>query len=275
MKHLLTGLFCLFFLSIACAETKNISLGFDIARLTMQKKDNAILFNYNDVDCQYVEYGPGTPVLPCKHVYIVMPKNAKYSGCRVSVTKERLKGSFSLYTRTKNKDVMRSARAYPSKLVEFVKQYDMNGYRIFKFRTYPVSCQPADGSVVRTIRLNMQVKYEAPNGAGAYPARSTHEIAKLKRLVINPDDFDRLTQSSQVNPLDQIVSAPRNPEYLAREVFATKLGGSQKKESNRVPKEEPKRPSFRVFGDSSDPIELIKNNFTVSDGGLMFTPFQF
>jgi len=275
MKHILTGFFCLFFLGIVSAETTDVSLGFDLARLKMQKKNDAILFSYNDVNCQHVEYGPGTPVLPCKHVYVVMPKNARYTGCRVGVTKEQLNGSYSLYTRTKNKEVMQSARSYPSKLVEFVKQYDMDGFRIFMFRTYPVSCQPADGSVARTIRLKMQVKYEVPEGSGTYNTRTVRTVAKIKRMVLNPDDFDRFTKSSHSNPLDQIVAAPRNPHSLAREVFATKIGGDKKTESKQTIREEEKQPGFRIFGDSSDPIDLIKNNFTVSDGGLMFTPLQF
>jgi hypothetical protein len=271
---MITGIFCLITMGISWADTKDVSFSFDLARLKIQKKGDAVLFCYNDTDCQYVEHGQGTPVLPCKHIYLVMPRGARYTGCRVNVTKEQLKGRYKLFTRTENRDVMTSARAYPSKLVEFVKQYDLDGYRIFMFRAYPIACQPADGSVARTIRLKMQVEYNVPEGTGTYPVNRMQEVARLKRLVINPDDFDKLSESYNQNPLDRIVSAPRDPQYLAREVFATKVGGEKRVQSRETPREE-EQPYFRIFGDSTAPLDIIKNNFTVSDGGLTFTPIQF
>ena len=270
----LTAVFCLIAVGAAWGETKDIAVSFDVSKLTMQKKDNTILFCYDDPQAKFVEHCQGAPVLPCKMLYVVMPKNALFKGCRFQVQKENLRGTFKLYTRTKNEALQKTARSFPSKLVEFDSQKDINGYRIFIFRTYPVACQPADGSVSRILSIAMTVHYETGEGAGKYARAASPQLEQLKKIVVNPGDFEELTETRDAfyNRIDPI---SRRSQILAQEVFATEIGGKQESERNEYRSILNDKAEFSIF-EEADTVDLIKRNFTVTeDNRVMFTPIQF
>ncbi|NLF39827.1 hypothetical protein GX586_10300, partial [bacterium] len=168
-----------------CASTKEINFSFDPSRFTTEKKGDAVLFRYNDPRCKYVEHGAGAPVLPCIEVYVVMPKGATYTKCRTRVESLPLAGTYTLYTRESNADVLQYAKRYPERLVEYAGRRALGEYTLFTFRVYPMSCQPGDGSVARTLRVGLVVEYETAD-KGKYETVTAEQIVKVKSLVLNP-----------------------------------------------------------------------------------------
>ena len=172
------------------ATTKEIRVSFDEARLTSEQKGAETLFRYRDMRCRFVELGPGAPVLPCVEVCVLMPNGATYRNCKAQMETQPLSGTYSFFTRGTADSS--TARRYPRRLVEFAGVKRVAGYTIFSFRTYPVSCQPADGSAARTVRLAFAIEYDLPAGGGTYGAALAKDMTMIKRLVINPDDADEL-----------------------------------------------------------------------------------
>lgn len=260
-------IFFLTFVAAAMSFAASIeaTFNFDASKLKQEDKDGAVLFRYDDSDVNFVEHGPGTPVLPCKHVFIAAPKGASYAGCRTSVSRERIPGKHTLYVREKDK-IGKGAEIYPPNCVEFVKQYDESGFRIFMFRIYPVVCQPADGTVMRVISCKMKISCD---GEARYENVSMDDLIKVRRKVMNPKALDDLIASFK--------------PVLRKDVTVEKSGFAQGKTKvrNVFAENVPKNKWHKEDGNSSNaadanPIEMLKqNNISIDNGSLMFTPISF
>ncbi|MBR5623567.1 hypothetical protein IKW72_00970 [bacterium] len=256
MKKILTPifLFLIFCAGLATAESIDATVSFDASKLKEETKEGATLFRYEGNDVNYVEHGKGAPVLPCRHVYVVAPKGADYAGCRVKIQREKLPGRYKLYAREAVPEGTRSAELFPPNCVEFVRQFDEAGFRLFMFRVYPIVSQPADGTVMRVISCQMQISCK---GEARYENVPTDEMIKIKRKVMNPKALETLVASLKVTP--------RRDLKLERSGFAT----SRAKGKNL----------FAEGGGSAkggDLLETLKqNNVTIDEGSLIFSPIQF
>ena len=239
-------------------------IGFDSSKLKEEKKEGASFFSYADSDVNYVEHGQGTPVLPCKHVYIAAPKGAEYSGCRTKISREQLPGRYDLYVRDKNAKKT-GAELYPPSCVEFVKQYDEAGFRIFMFRVYPIMCQPADGTVMRIISLQMQVSCK---GEERYENVPMDDLIKVKRKVLNPKALESLVASLKVSPKKGL--------SIEKEGFAVSRDKGRNVFAENAPKNKWRKDEAGPNSAGGDLIKALKqNNITIEDGSVMFSPIQF
>ena len=264
MKSLFNSIFVsLVILSsgLLLAEEIDATINFDASKLKEEQKDGSTLFRYEGSDVNYVEHGKGAPVLPCRHVYVVAPKGADYAGCRAKIQREQLKGRFKLYARESQEGKL-SAEHFPPSCVEFVRQFDEAGFRLFMFRVYPIVCQPADGTVMRIINLQLQISCK---GNSRYENVPADDIINIKRKVMNPKALENLVASVKLNKknitLEQ--SGFATSRAKGKNVFAdTNVKNYHHKGENG--------------SKSGDLFETLKqNNVTIDDGSLMFTPIQF
>lgn len=250
--------------SALMAASIDATIGFDASKLKEEKKEGASFFSYADNDVNYVEHGQGTPVLPCKHVYIAAPKGAEYAGCRTKVSREQLPGRYNLYVRDANAKKT-GAELYPPSCVEFVKQYDEDGFRIFMFRVYPIVCQPADGTVMRIISLQMQVSCK---GEERYENVPMDDLIKIKRKVLNPKALENLVASLKVSPKKGL--------SIEKEGFAVSRAKGRNVFAENSPKNKWRKGESGSSSAGGDLIEALKqNNITIEDGSVMFSPIQF
>jgi hypothetical protein len=178
------------------AASKDVTIHFDPSRIAKEARGEATQLMYNGPEIRYVEHERGAPVLPCREVHVVVPKNASYKSCKVRAASQRMRGLHKFYCREDNPRIRNSARRFPPKLAEFVGVNTIGGYRVFTFRAYPVMCQPGDGSASYVLRATLHIEYETTDGSGEYPPAKAGQLAEVKRAVINPDDVDRLTRSA-------------------------------------------------------------------------------
>ncbi len=204
------------------AATKELAFSFDPSRLTTEARGAQTLFRYKDPTCRYVEHATGAPVLPCVEFYVVMPKGAQYKTCRVQASAQSYRGTYKVFTRTVVRGTQ-SARRFPPNVIEFVGHRNVRGYRVFAFRAYPVSCQPADGSVARVLQTKIAIDFVQPAMPAKYAPANPAVVAALKKVVINPDDIEPLTQSDETNEA-LAAGASYGARVLAtRDVFATDI----------------------------------------------------
>ncbi|MCX7003166.1 MAG: hypothetical protein NTV22_07830, partial [bacterium] len=170
--------------------------------------------------CKYVEHAAGAPVLPCVEFYVVMPKGAQYKTCRVQASAESYRGTYKVFTRTAASGIP-SARRFPPKVIEFVGHRNVRGYRVFAFRAYPVSCQPADGSVARVLQTKIAIDFVQPAAPAKYAPASPAVVTALKKVVINPDDIETLTQAEETNEALAAGAIYGAHTLATRDVFAT------------------------------------------------------
>lgn len=245
------------------AEELNATVNFDASKLKEEDKDGRTLFRYEAADVNYVEHGKGAPVLPCRHVYVVAPKGADYAGCRAKIQREQLPGRFKLYARENGEASVKTAELFPPSCVEFVRQFDEAGFRLFMFRVYPIVCQPADGTVMRIISLQMQI---ACKGSDRYENVPMDDMIMIKRKVMNPKALENLVASLKVDTRKNLT--------LEKSGFATsKAKGKNVFADTNVRNYNRKGESGAKSGDL---LETLKqNNVTFEEGSVMFTPISF
>jgi hypothetical protein len=222
---MITRHFCLLLAACAAtgfAATKELAFTFDPSRLTTEARGAQTLFRYKDPTCKYVEHAAGAPVLPCIEFYVVMPQGAQYKTCRIQASAQPYRGTFKVFTRTAVNGTQ-SARQFPPKVIEFIGHRNVRGYRVFAFRAYPVSCQPADGSVARVLQTKIAIDFVQPATPAKYAPANPAIVTALKKVVINPDDIELLTESDDTN---EALAAGANYGARAlatRDVFATDI----------------------------------------------------
>ncbi|MBR5901292.1 hypothetical protein IKZ40_02990 [bacterium] len=261
MNKLYTLIFfsLIFCAGLASAENLDATVNFDASKLKEETKDGATLFRYEGGDVNYVEHGKGAPVLPCRHIYVVAPKGADYAGCRVKIQREKLPGRYKLYSREAAPEGARGAELYPPNCVEFVRQFDEDGFRLFMFRAYPIVSQPADGTVMRIISCQLMISCK---GEARYENVPTDEMIKIKRKVMNPKALETLVASLKVSP--------RQSMQIERSGFATGKAKGKNVFADSVTK------NYRKGEESGDLIQTLKqNNVTIDEGSLIFSPIQF
>ena len=261
MKKLLTLLLLssIYFSGVSAAESIEATVNFDASKLKEETKGDAAFFRYEGSDVNYVEHGKGAPVLPCRHIYVVAPKGADYAGCRVKIQREKLPGHYKLYSREAAPEGARSAELYPPNCMEFVRQFDEAGFRLFMFRAYPIVSQPADGTVMRIISCQLQISCK---GEARYENVPTDDMIKIKRKVMNPKALETLVASIKVSP--------RQGAAPERSGFATGRAKGKSVFSDSSAKKYSKK------DEGGDLLETLKqNNVTIDDGSLMFSPIQF
>jgi len=241
------------------AGTKELAFSFDPSRLTTEARGAQTLFRYKDPTCKYVEHAAGAPVLPCVEFYVVMPQGAQYKTCRIHASAQPCRGTYKLFTRTVAKDAP-SARRFPPNVIEFVGHRNVRGYRVFAFRAYPVSCQPADGSVARVLQTRIAIDFVQPARAAKYAPANPTVIAALKKVVINPDDVESLTQADETNEALTAGASYGARSLATRDVFATDIA--------------PRRAAQSEGG--SDFFSLLEDNVYINEeNDIVYAPIRF
>ncbi len=249
----------------AAPQKKNIHIYFNPAKFTTVLKGDATLFKYKDKNCKYVIHEPGSPVLPCIPVYVLVPKGAVFRSCIVRAEAQPLCGEYKLYCRKYVAETALTAKRYPPKLAEFVGCKVIDGYTVFEFRTYPLTCQPGDNSVNRIIQSTLTIKYIVPENGGLYNRFSSKTLKKIKRLVVNPDDLAGLLSSNYVDTLlknDPLINM-RNE--LTHEVFATKI---ERNVSD-------KKPDIALKKKRSAFDKLMEDELFIDDNDIVYAPINF
>jgi len=244
---------------------KDVHIYFNPAKLTTEMKGDATLFKYKNKNCKYVVHEPGSPVLPCLPVYVLVPKGAMFRSCTVQAEIQPLCGNFKLYRRRFIYETAFTAKQYPPKLAEFVGYKDINGYRTFEFRTYPITCQPGDNSVNRILQASLSIKYDVPENNGFYDRFSSKVLDKVKKMVINPDDLSGLSSSYYVKTSLKKDAVLNSRDSLTHEVFATKI---EKNVSG-------KKPDIALAPKRSPLDELVEDKLVIDDNGIAYTPITF
>lgn len=238
-------------------QVKEVTIHFDPARLVMETRGNAVLFRYQDPSCKYVEQEAGAPVLPAVFFNVLMPKGAVYVHSQMKAEAQPYRGRYRVFTRTRSKRT--GAQRYPRSIVEFVGCRDIDGFRVFTFRAYPVCCQPADGSVARILSATVRVKYALQAPEGLYAAVPAEVAQRIKRCVINPEDLERLTTR------DAYAGGRRGGSITsssAGQVFATHI-----RERSAQPTAGSSRP---------DVFTLMKDNLYISEeNDIVYAPIRF
>lgn len=243
---------------------KDVRVFFNPAKLSKEMKGNATLFRYRDPNCKYVVHEPGAPVLPCLKVFVLMPKGAAFKSCSIRAEAIPLCGTFKLYCKTFIPETAFTAKRFPPKLAEFVEQKDINGYRVFVFRTYPITCQPGDNTVNKILHTSLSIKYFVPENAGLYNAYSTEKLKQIKKLVVNPDD---LSDFSAANVAKSSLNDPLKSmrDSLSHEIFATKIDNNSA--TAQCPKYKVKQSS--VIDD------LMQDQLFIDDNDIVYAPITF
>ena len=243
---------------------KDVKVYFNPAKLSKEMKGNATLFRYKDPNCKYVVHEPGAPVLPCLKVYVLMPKGAVFKSCSIRAEAIPLCGNFRLYCRTYIPETAHTARRFPPKLAEFVEQKDIKGYRVFVFRTYPITCQPGDNTVNKILQTSLSIKYFLPEDAGLYKCYSVKNLNKIKKLVVNPND---LSEYSAANLAKTTFKDPiRNMrDNLSHDVFATEISSTTATE---------KCPKYTVK-QNSVVDDLMEDQLFIDDNDIVYAPITF
>ncbi len=152
---------------------------------------------------------PGRPMLPTTTLRIALPAGMTVTGIRlVDVETDSIAGKYTIFPAQPPRRVSdetpvgfaapdsgtyASAAAYPSKVVEFVRQVDLAGQPIAVVRLYPVQYRPAE----RQLSLHTSITF-ALEGATGYrcgdylPARVSQRrraerLREVTDLVVNPD----------------------------------------------------------------------------------------
>ena len=249
------------------AETlkKDVRIYFNPAKLTTEMKGNSTLFKYNNQNCKYVVHEPGSPVLPCLPLYVLVPKDAMFRSCAVKAEIQPICGEFKLYCNRYIAETANTAKRYPPKLAEFVGYKEINGCRVFEFRTYPITCQPGDNSVNRILQASLSIKYNVPENSGFYDSFSSEELDEIKKIVINPDDLSRLSSSNYVKESIKRKAILSSQDSLTHEIFATKI---ERNISNKKPdiSVTPKRSSFD---------KVIEDKLSIDDNDIVYAPIKF
>jgi len=242
----------------AAGGTKEVTFHFDPTRLTMEARGNTTLFRYNDPACKYVEHEQGAPVLPAVLFHVLMPADAVYQRSRMRAEAQPYRGVYRLFTRGAPAAATRTAKRYPASLVEFVGHRDIEGFRVFTFRGYPVCCQPADGSVVRILKVTMMVNYSSKGSQRMYAPVAQDVAARVKRMVINPDDLELFTMRE---PRGRTKDGVYEPAAASSPLFATHI--RDRKAAQNGPS------TGGVF-------DFLKENVYINEeNDIVYAPFRF
>jgi len=242
---------------------KDVRVYFNPAKLSKEMKGSETLFKYDDPNCKYVVHEPGAPVLPCLKIYVLMPKGAIFKACSIRSEAIPLCGSFKLYRKSYIPETAHTAKRYPPKLAEFVESKDISGYRVFIFRTYPITCQPGDNTVNKILQTSLSIKYFVSDDAGLYKGYSSTELKKIKKLVVNPDD---LTAYSAANVAKTTLNDPlmKMRNNLNHEIFATEI-------KNDVSSDCPK---YKIKQNSMID-DLMNEQLFIDDNDIVYAPITF
>jgi len=254
----------------AChAGTNRFLFSFDPTKLKTEQRGTMTLFKYNDGSCRFVEQAAGAPVLPSVVYNVVMPKGAVYKSCRSSAQTQPLRGTYQVYSRPVKGAAAPTAQRYPARLVEFLGSKDVNGYRVFSFRAYPVLCQPADGSAAQILAASVEVVFDMQARNALYAPIPVEKEFAVRKLVVNPDDVTALTDRRV--PLDQRRddAAMTGRNVAPRDVFATPQDDStgQLVAGTRKRKES---------ADYADVFDFLKDNVYINDeNDIVYAPIRF
>ena len=174
------------------SSTKEIKLNFDSSKFSLESIGQSTLFNYKDPRSQLVQRGTGAPVIPSITVDVLMPNGAIYKNCRSKAKALALRGEYKVYSRQTTETFKNKFSQYPPRLVEFIGEKNINGCKVFSFRTYPITCIPEKGKVNKILQTSFVIEYEIPNGDGTYSLDSINSLMNLKKIIINPDDVKKM-----------------------------------------------------------------------------------
>jgi len=237
--------------------TKEVTFHFDPTRLTLETRGKMTLFRYNDPACKYVEHEQGAPVLPVVMFNVLMPKGAEYTQSRVRAHSQPYHGVYRMFTRGAPSAATASAKRYPASLIEFAGHQEIEGFRVFSFRAYPVCCQPADGSVARILKATMIVTYNTKETQRMYAPVAPDIAARIKRQIINPDDLDLFTMRDTRGT----VPGGAYDNGQSSELFATRIRNRQASQERAA---------------APDIFDFLKENVYINEeNDIVYSPFRF
>lgn len=259
---------------VANSAQQDVRVHFDPGKLSIKNKDGQSLFSYKDDSCRFVEHESGAPVLPSVTLYVLMPAGARYKSCSVKASAQPLKGSYDVYTRRKVDHMSYTAQRFPPRLVEFVKEGDVEGYRVFVFRAYPVACQPGDGSVSRILYSQLRIEYDAGDAA-AYEPQTTAQRLAIKKIVVNPQDLARFTGEAEQKTYTRHDPLSRQRSSVANEAFATEIRDREAAERQRKLNYLRDVPEVKVVRNKTAFEEMQEDVFINQDNDIVYAPIEF
>ena len=195
-------------------------------------------------------------------VYVLMPKGAIFKSCSVRVEAQPLCGNFKLYCRHFVAETAFTAKRYPPKLAEFAGYKNIDGFRTFVFRTYPVTCQPGDNSVNKILKTSLAIKYEVPEGEELYARIASNIMDGIKRMVANPNDLDELTADYYAETTLKKDGTRNSFNY---EFFATKI---EKKATV-------KKPDVALKQKQSAIGDIVDDKLFIEENDIVYAPITF
>jgi hypothetical protein len=271
-----TFLTILFGTSVAFSAQQDVRVHFDPGKLSMKEKDGQTLFTYDDPTSRYIEHQTGSPVLPGITLYVLMPAGARYKSCSVNASAQPLKGSYDVYTRQKVDYMTYTAERFPPRLVEFVQEGDLDGYRVFVFRAYPIACQPGDGSVSRILHSQLRIEYEKEDAtATGYEPQTPAQETAIRRRVVNPHDLADFTHADTHTTYKREDPLTRQRNAVAREAFATQI--RERKAAERQSKLHYLHdvPEIELARNKSAIEEMQEQVYINQDNDIVYAPIEF
>lgn len=255
-------------------DTHTVRIHFDPSRLGTEARGDQTLFTYRDATSHFVTHGVGAPVLPSITVYVLMPRGARYVANRARSSAAPMRGIFDLYTRGETPYTARGAQRFPPRVVEFVGEGDLNGYRVFEFRAFPVSCQLGDGTVSRILETQIEIHFKTTD-TELYSEADTATQLAVQRQVINPHDFARFTTERRPQIASSIDPLTRQRRGIADSAFATEVRERDAAERQRKAQFLQDVPNVEVARSRSAFETLQDQVFISQDNDIVYAPISF
>jgi|GEM_PF-1285974 len=264
---------CIFSVCTICfaTSTKEIKLNFDTSKFALENIGESTLFNYKDSRSRLVQYGIGSPVIPCVNIDVLMPSGAVYKNCRSKAKALALNGEYKIYT--KKTGVMRRNKfsQYPPKLVEFVREKTINGCKVFSFRAYPITCIPGKGKVNKVIQTSFVIEYDIPSGDGLYSIDSANSLLNLKNIIVNPDDIRNMICNKSYGA--RLKSRSTDPLSKLRNSMIRDVCNEEGQDILSLLKSKSETPRVKKEKSFED---LIEENVYINDNNdIVFAPITF
>jgi hypothetical protein len=185
---------------------KNVLLSFSNESLTVTRENGYDLVGLADKGIILASEEPGSPILPCKYIKLLVPPTAKYESLIVnSISTQKIQGTFTIYPAQKahrigekapsftppDPDMYGSTDKYPQETVRYVKTSVIRGYRFFVFRINPLQYKPAQKELYLNSEISFRVKYTlcAAESLLGYEKVNKRFEELARRAAVNPEEL--------------------------------------------------------------------------------------
>jgi len=156
---------------------------------------------------------PGTPSLPSKGAFILIPENKKIVDINVLGEKHHIDGEYSInpvgktiinsYTNDNfklnyNFDIFDKKNFYPGKTFDKVGIFNFRGYTILVLNLYPIQYLQDNGKINFYPRLNVKIELEDQKSVDTYFRGLKKDGVSVSEIVDNPTILSSYNKSKNV-----------------------------------------------------------------------------